>query len=156
MGRSPDASRCFGTRGEEDGEDGVRWSPTTVKDQEEWVGLAGRRLGTRGGEKRVGPEPHLSHQCCDPVLGGVTIGAARCWCFRFLGNLSVGGSTFIHPISRMGHSVGLGSGIPGQIHRQRTEATVQTSALLCGYSFHELSQNSVRHWAAGGCQMCRK
>lgn len=45
---------------------------------------------------------------------------------------------------------------PGQIHRQRTEATVQTSALLCCDGFHELSQNSVRHWAAGGCESCRK
>lgn len=66
MGRSPDVSRCFGTRGEEEGEDGVQWSPRTVKHQEEWVGLAGSGLGTRRGERRVGPD----HTC---LISAVTL-----------------------------------------------------------------------------------
>lgn len=37
---------------------------------------------------------------------------------------------YLHPISQMGHSVGLGHMVPGSIHGQRTEVAVHTCPLL--------------------------
>lgn len=83
-------------------------SSGTAQDQDEWVGLVGAGLASTEGQERLGesPEPHLCHQHCDRQFVGFTLGTAGAgapgawaplWWWPY-----------VHPINRLGHSVGLG------------------------------------------------